>query len=188
MIRVMNKITDSTLGSDLNLNPDTASSTTPVITSVLFVCLGNICRSPAAENVMRHLLEQAGQGQHITCDSAGTIGYHTGHPPDARMRAAGQRRGLPMTGSARQVNRNDLERFDLIIAMDNNNHAELLKLATAHNRHKLRTFCSYVRQHPDREVPDPYYGGPEGFEHVLDLLEDGCSQLLREIQATRRSV
>jgi protein-tyrosine phosphatase len=147
--------------------------------------MGNICRSPAGENVMRQVLMQAGLAEHVLCDSAGIIDYHAGNPPDARMRAAGQRRGLPMTGIARQVTRHDLDRFDLILAMDYDNHSGLLKLATANNRHKIRMFCSYLTQHTDREVPDPYYGGAEGFEYVLDLLEDGCAGILREIDGGR---
>jgi len=153
-----------------------------VISSILFVCMGNICRSPAGENVMRRLLEEAGLADGIRCDSAGTIDYHTGSPPDSRMHAAGRQRGLPMTGSARQVTRADLDTFDLILAMDDDNHVELLKLATHRNRHKIKRFCTYCIKHTDREVPDPYYGGPEGFEHVLNLLEDGCQQILQEIR------
>lgn len=153
------------------------------ISSILFVCMGNICRSPAGENVMRKLLGEAGLGDRIRCDSAGTIGYHKGSPPDRRMSDAGRRRGLPMTGSARQVTANDLERFDLVLAMDEDNFAELARLATDGNRHKIRKFCDYCVGHDDTFVPDPYYGGDEGFEHVLDLLEDGCAQILAEAQA-----
>ncbi|MGC3980899.1 MAG: low molecular weight protein-tyrosine-phosphatase [Steroidobacteraceae bacterium] len=155
------------------------------ITSILFVCLGNICRSPAAENVMRKLLQDAGLDKHVRCDSAGTSNEHEGDPPDRRMCAAGSRRGLPMTGSARQVTRADLDAFDLILAMDDSNHAGLLRLANNSNRHKIRRFCDYLRHHVAKEVPDPWYGGASGFEHVLDLLEDGCAQLVVEIQANR---
>jgi protein-tyrosine phosphatase len=153
------------------------------VRSILFVCMGNICRSPAGENVMRRLLQDAGLEQRVRCDSAGLIGYHTGDPPDARMRAAGQRRGLPMTGVARQVTRADLDAFDLVLAMDDDNFAGLMKLASATNRHKVVKFCSFCTRHPDREVPDPYYGGAEGFDHVLDLMEDGCGTLLARITA-----
>lgn len=144
--------------------------------------MGNICRSPVGENVMRKLLEDAELIHEVRCDSAGIIGYHTGDPPDPRMYAAGRRRGLPMTGQARQVTRADLNDFDLILAMDDDNHTDLLKLSTEHNRHKIKRFCEYCVVHPDKEVPDPYYGGPAGFEQVLDLLEDGCAQILRLIQ------
>jgi len=155
------------------------------VCSLLFVCMGNICRSPSAENVMRKLLEEAGLDREITCDSAGTIGYHTGNPPDPRMSAAGRRRGLRMTGSARQVTATDLDTFDLILAMDEANYADLQGLATESNRHKVQRFCSYCASNRQTEVPDPYYGGPKGFEQVLDLLEDGCSQLLKRLQASR---
>jgi low molecular weight protein-tyrosine phosphatase len=144
--------------------------------------MGNICRSPAGENVMRKLLEDAGLADAVHCDSAGTFGYHIGDPPDRRMVAAGRRRGLPMTGIARQVTRKDLSVFDLILAMDNDNHQALLKLSDESNRHKVRRFCAYCVRHNDSEVPDPYYGGAEGFDHVLDLLEDGCTQILQEIR------
>lgn len=156
------------------------------IDSILFVCLGNICRSPAGENVMRRLLQQAGLGQVIRCDSAGLIGYHAGSPPDARMRSAGMRRGLPMTGTARQVTRADLDAFDLVLAMDDDNFRGLLQLASDANRHKVHRFCSYCTRHPDREVPDPYYGGVAGFEYVLDLMEDGCQGLLGQLLAQAR--
>jgi protein-tyrosine phosphatase len=147
--------------------------------------MGNICRSPAGENVMRQLLEEAGLADVIKCDSAGVIGYHTGEPPDARMCAAGRRRGLPMTGTARQVTPADLETFDLILAMDNTNYAALSELATASTQPKIKRFCYYCIEHADTEVPDPYYGGAVGFEYVLDLMEDGCGQLLQQIKQWR---
>nr|WP_281384346.1 low molecular weight protein-tyrosine-phosphatase [Pelagicoccus albus] len=146
--------------------------------------MGNICRSPSGENVMRKLLEDAGLADSVKCDSAGTIGYHTGNPPDPRMTVAGKKRGLPMTGSARQVTAEDLDEFDLILAMDDANYADLLALSTPENEHKIKRFCDFCIQHPDTEVPDPYYGGAQGFEHVLDLLEDGCLQILKEIQSS----
>ncbi len=152
------------------------------ITSILFVCMGNICRSPSGENVMKKLLDDAGLSDKVRCDSAGTIGFHTGNPPDPRMSAAGRKRGLPMTGSARQVTPADLDRFDLVLAMDNENFADLQRLSTPENHHKIKRFCDFCIQHTDTEVPDPYYGGAQGFEHVLDLLEDGCTQILKQIQ------
>lgn len=158
-----------------------SSEITP-ITSILFVCMGNICRSPAGENVMRALLAEAGLDEMVRCDSAGTIGYHTGHAPDNRMTAAGRKRGLAMTGKARKVTADDIDDFDLILVMDNANHAELMELVTPSNRHKVKRFCDYCIEHPDTEVPDPYYGGDQGFEHVLDLLQDGCAQILKEVQ------
>lgn len=134
---------------------------------------------------MRKLLQDAGLADEVVCDSAGIIGYHVGEPPDARMRTAGIKRGLPMTGIARQVTRADLNHFDLVLAMDYENFTNLVSLSTTHNRHKIKRFCEYCRQHSVAEVPDPYYGGVSGFEHVLDLLEDGCSQILSEIKGQR---
>lgn len=152
------------------------------VSSILFVCMGNICRSPSGENVMRKKLEEAGLGDRVQCDSAGTIGYHTGNPPDPRMTSAGQKRGLPMTGSARQVSPRDLDTFDLVLAMDDENYADLFRLSTPQNVHKLKRFCEFCIHHTDTEVPDPYYGGAQGFEHVLDLLEDGCQQIVERIK------
>ncbi len=134
---------------------------------------------------MRKLLRDAGLADEVLCDSAGIIGYHAGEPPDARMRAAGIKRGLPMTGVARQVTRADLDSFDLVLAMDYENFTNLVSLSTAHNRHKIKRFCEYCRVHSVAEVPDPYYGGASGFEQVLDLLDDGCSQILSEIKVQR---
>jgi protein-tyrosine phosphatase len=155
--------------------------------SILFVCLGNICRSPAAEYVMRARLEASGLGQLVRCDSAGTSREHAGDPPDRRMRAAALRRGLVIGGTARQVQRHDLDDFDYVLAMDDANHAGLLRLAGEHNRHRIRRFCELLTRHHDREVPDPWYGGPDGFDYVLDLLEDGCESLLARIRAEQRS-
>ncbi|MGC4091994.1 MAG: low molecular weight protein-tyrosine-phosphatase [Polyangiaceae bacterium] len=157
------------------------------LNSLLFVCLGNICRSPAAENVMFKLLQDAGLTGRVSCDSAGTSNEHAGQPPDRRMRQAGMNRGLPMSGIARQVTAADLDVFDLIVAMDDANYAALQRLAGATNRHKIQRFCSYLQQHQDTEVPDPWYGGAAGFEHVLDLLEDGCTQLLAQIQRSHQN-
>ncbi len=153
--------------------------------SLLFVCWGNICRSPTAENVMRQKLEKSGL-DNIRCDSAGTLNAHQGHPPDSRMTAAGKRRGLPMTGTARGVRTGDFDSFDLILAMDNANLEDLRALApNAEAFQKVRLFCDFCREHDYTEVPDPYYGGPEGFELVLDLLEDGCDGILETLKATQ---
>ena len=131
---------------------------------------------------MRKVLEDAGLDQRVRCDSAGTLGYHIGHAPDSRMISAGRKRGLPMTGSARKVTRNDLDAFDLILAMDDDNYSELMRLSTDDNRHKVKRFVSDCTKHHDSEVPDPYYGDVSDFEHVLDMLEDGCAQILKEIR------
>lgn len=148
---------------------------------LLFVCLGNICRSPAAENVMNHLVAAEGLAGRFEIDSAGTAGYHIGKGPDPRMVAAARARGIAMTGRARQVKAADFGRFDWIFAMDRSNLADLSALRRSHDAPsaRLAAFCGLCERHPHREVPDPYYGGPEGFEEVLDLLEDGCSAFLR---------
>ena len=151
---------------------------------ILFVCMGNICRSPAAENTMRHLVEQAGLANSVVCDSAGTIDYHAGEAPDARMSAAGLKRGIVFKGRARQFKVRDFDDFDRILAMDGQNLKEIMRLARSEtDKSKVIPFCHYVHAFPDREVPDPYYGGAEGFEHVMDLMDDGCRHLLAEIKA-----
>jgi len=151
------------------------------ISSILFVCMGNICRSPAGENVMRKMLQDAGLADRIQVDSAGTHGYHIGHPPDSRMIDAGKLRGLPMTGAARKVTRNDLDQFDLILAMDDGNYSILTQLSTSTNLHKVKRFHEFYTRHTITEVPDPYYGSTKDFELVLDLLEDGCAEIVRRI-------
>lgn len=151
------------------------------ITSILFVCMGNICRSPAGENVMRKKLEAANLAQVIRCDSAGTHGYHIGAPPDSRMITAGKARGLPMTGNARKVLATDINEFDLILAMDDQNHSALIRLTDENNRHKVKRFCEFVKNSTHTEVPDPYYGEQRDFELVLDILDDGCAEILRRI-------
>ena len=151
---------------------------------LLFVCLGNICRSPAADGVMRDVVEKAGLASRIEIDSAGTAGWHSGKLPDNRMRQAARARGLTLDHWARQLKSADLERFDLILAMDRDNERNIRAL-DREKRHadKIRLFCDFCSEHAEREVPDPYYGGPEGFEHVLDLIEDGCEGLLREVKS-----
>jgi len=148
---------------------------------LLFVCLGNICRSPAGENVMRHLVEQEGHGDRIAVDSAGTAGWHAGNPPDSRMIAAARARGIPMGGRARQVRASDFSEFDYIFAMDRSNAAELRELRgiCPEPKARLMMFCELCEEHEEEEVPDPYYGGEEGFDQVLDLLDDGCRAFLR---------
>lgn len=146
---------------------------------LLFVCLGNICRSPASENLMNHFIQQRGLQEHIVCDSCGTSGYHIGSVPDRRMTAAASKRGIPMTGRARQFDRSDFEDFDLILVMDKENYQDIRSLdPEGQYQHKVRLMCSFCRHHSDQEVPDPYYGGSEGFNYVLDLLTDACDGLL----------
>ncbi|MEG3985599.1 low molecular weight protein-tyrosine-phosphatase [Microcoleus sp. S28C3] len=146
---------------------------------LLFVCLGNICRSPSAENIMNHLIEQAGLSDRITCDSAGTASYHIGSPPDSRMALAARKRDIELLGEARQFTRKDFENFDLILAMDRDNYRNILALdATGKYKDKVRLMCDFCQKYDLKEVPDPYYGGPEGFDRVIDLLHDASEGLL----------
>jgi len=152
-------------------------------TSVLFVCMGNICRSPAAEAVFRSKVAAAGLDDQFRIDSAGTIGYHAGEPADRRMRSAGANRGYNLDSISRQVRRADFEDFDHIIAMDYDNLSNLERMASSGpGRAKIRLMCDFATRFSDREVPDPYYGGNQGFEHVMDLLEDACDGLLKELR------
>ena len=154
--------------------------------NVLFVCLGNICRSPAAEGVFLHLLNERGLSDRFVVDSAGTGGWHTGNPADRRMQAAAARRGIQLLSRARQISLDDLSDFDLVLTMDDANLAAVQGLAReAGNRATatVRPMLSYAQSFSETEVPDPYYGGEAGFEHVLDLLEDACSNLLDELSS-----
>ena len=151
---------------------------------ILFVCLGNICRSPAAEAMLRVLVDREGLSDRVEIDSAGTYGGHSGERSDPRMRRAAEARGIAMTHRARQVREEDFERFDMVIAMDDNNYENLFRLAPDRAaQQKIYRFREFLRNHPDWSyIPDPYYEGHEGFELVLDLLEDGCSVLLEQIK------
>ncbi len=152
-------------------------------TKILFVCMGNICRSPAAAGVMNHLLQQQNLRNQYLCDSAGTIGYHQGSPPDERMQLAAKQRGILLTSRARQFQRADFENFDLILTMDRQNYWDVLEQDPEnHYQHKVKMMCEFCHTHRHKEVPDPYYGGTEGFELVLDLLMDACAGLLAHLQ------
>ncbi|MGI0490795.1 low molecular weight protein-tyrosine-phosphatase [Alkalinema pantanalense CENA528] len=153
---------------------------------LLFVCLGNICRSPSAENIMNYLIEQQGLGDFIECDSAGTSSYHIGSPPDRRMNLAAQRQlGIELKGRARQFQPYDFDEFDLILAMDQDNYENLYYLdRQSQYRDKLRLMCEFCTKHDLKEVPDPYYGGEAGFNFVIDLLMDACSGLLDHLRET----
>jgi protein-tyrosine phosphatase len=156
-------------------------------TRVLFVCLGNICRSPAAEGVFLHLLEREGVEQHFEVDSAGTGGWHVGSPADRRMRAAAARRGIELPSRARQIEAGDLHHFDHVLTMDADNLAAVGRLARqTEGRARITALTSHCRRRPAADVPDPYYGGADGFEHVLDLLEDACAGLLASLIEERR--
>jgi protein-tyrosine phosphatase len=154
---------------------------TPV--RVLFVCMGNICRSPTAEGVFRHAVASAALEQKILVDSAGTHGYHLGHPPDRRTQLAAAQRGYDLAGlRARQVTGQDFVSFDYILAMDLDNLSDLRRLALAQHHGKLSLFMDYSRARRGDEVPDPYYGGAQGFELVLDMAEDAAAGLLQHIK------
>ena len=151
--------------------------------SVMFVCMGNICRSPTAEAVFRHYVESAGLSGHILIDSAGTHDYHIGDPPDLRAQRAAQQRGYDMEGlRGRQVEGGDFRRFDYVLAMDKANLSILQRLAPPDSATQAKLFLEYARHHVEREVPDPYYGGANGFERVLDMVEDAAQGLLEEIR------
>ncbi|MEH1770510.1 MAG: low molecular weight protein-tyrosine-phosphatase [Nostoc sp.] len=157
---------------------------------LLFVCLGNICRSPSAENIMNHLIEQAGLSDRILCDSAGTSSYHVGSPPDRRMSAAAATKlGIKLRGRARQFQKSDFQDFDLILAMDQENYENILTLdRTQEYQHKVRLMCEFCSRHTLKEVPDPYYGGEEGFNQVIDLLIDACEGLLTKVKSEELGV
>ncbi len=153
---------------------------------VLFVCMGNICRSPAAEGVLRKLAGERGLGARVVCDSAGTIAEHSGEGPDARMLKTAAERGITLEHRARKIAPRDFEDFDLILTMDEQNLRAVRENAP-HPKDLLKVgrFADYLTQHSDREVPDPYFGRLEGFDLVLDLLEDGCNGLLDFIASGR---
>ncbi len=151
---------------------------------LLFVCLGNICRSPAAEGIMRHLVERERLDTLVECDSAGTYGGHAGELPDQRMRRAGAARGYDFSSPSRQIRTDDFDHFDMIITMDDSNYERVHRLAPSPEAaQKIFRMTDFCRRHPDAtHIPDPYYEGAEGFEKVLDLLEDACSGLLEKIR------
>ena len=159
--------------------------------SVLFVCLGNICRSPLAEGIFASLAGERGLDGQFQVDSAGTAGYHSGEPPDSRSTAVAAAHGVRLTGSARQVTPRDLERFDIVVAMDRSNRRSLERLRRRLRRRRgtiadivmMRDYEPGARE-PD--VPDPYYGGPGGFERVYRILERACNGLLDELAGSDR--
>jgi protein-tyrosine phosphatase len=156
---------------------------------LLFVCLGNICRSPAAEGVFLHLVAREGLGEQFVVDSAGTGSWHVGKPADRRMLAAADKRGIVLPSRARQIEAADLGRFDRILTMDNANLAAVEALARqgrpaiGTEQALIEPITRHCRQFGLEEVPDPYYGGEDGFEQVLDLLEDACGGLLDDLKS-----
>ncbi|WP_027015489.1 low molecular weight protein-tyrosine-phosphatase [Comamonas composti] len=153
---------------------------------VLMVCMGNICRSPTAHGVFEKMLADAGLSALIDVDSAGTHGYHTGHAPDARSQAHARKRGYDLSGQrARRLLAQDFEDFDLVLVMDAANEAAARELCPASRRERLRRLTDYSKSHSASEVPDPYYGGEQGFEQVLDLVEDACQGLLQALAAPK---
>ena len=151
-------------------------------TRVLFVCLGNICRSPAAEAAFEHAVAEAGLSAEFEIDSAGTGAWHVGEPADRRMREAGQRRGFKVTSRARQVSAEDFRTFDHILAMDTTNLRALRRQAPVEHHSKIRLFRDLDPHNPGEDVPDPYYGDAAGFDEVLDIVTRTARALLEELR------
>ncbi|TCJ18309.1 low molecular weight phosphotyrosine protein phosphatase [Rubrobacter taiwanensis] len=152
--------------------------------SVLFVCMGNICRSPTAQGVFERLVEREGLEGEIRADSAGTGSWHVGEPPDRRAQESARRRGIDLSGQrARQLEPEDFERFDYVVVMDRENYRNVLAMCPPEHREKVRLLMEYAPETGVSEVPDPYFGGPDGFERVLDLVEEAAEGLLDEIRA-----
>jgi protein-tyrosine phosphatase len=141
--------------------------------------MGNICRSPTAEGVFRKLVSNAGRSAEFEIDSAGTIGYHAGNPADSRMRSAAEERGYRLDSIARQIKPVDFHRFELIVTMDDANYRDVCDMNPGSGAEVVR-MCDFCEEHKETEVPDPYYGGEAGFHKVIDILEDACSNLLRQ--------
>lgn len=152
-------------------------------TRILFVCMGNICRSPTAEGVFRDKVKAAGLSSQVQIDSAGTHDYHIGSPPDRRAQQAALGRGYDLSDlRGRQVNTRDFEEFDFVLAMDQDNMTSLQQNCPTHLRHKIRRLLSFSRQYHNHDVPDPYYGDGDGFQRVLDMVEDASEGLIEAIK------
>lgn len=166
----------------MNNNIDTIENRKDSV-SVLFVCLGNICRSPTADGVFRAMCQKMGKEKHIDVDSAGTAGWHIGGSPDTRSIAAAKQRGYDLSFlKARQVSSEDFQRFDYVLAMDTNNLMDLKKICQSNYTGTLALFLTFAEQRHGGDVPDPYHGEVDGFDVVLDLVEDGCRGLFADIQ------
>lgn len=154
---------------------------------VLFVCMGNICRSPTAQGVFETLVSREGLAQHIAIDSAGTHAYHVGEPPDARAQQAALRRGVDLSSQrARKVQPEDFFEYDYVLAMDRSNYEALRDICHPDYEERLRLFLEFAPHLGEQDVPDPYYGGAQGFERVLDLIEAASAGLLAELRARHR--
>ncbi|MDM8545187.1 low molecular weight protein-tyrosine-phosphatase [Candidatus Venteria ishoeyi] len=151
---------------------------------ILFVCMGNICRSPTAQGAFAELVKQQGLNAKIQIDSAGTHAYHIGKAPDQRAQAAARNRKIDLSDQrARQVQASDFEQFDYILAMDKDNEDNLRHICPSEHQDKIHLFLAFAPEHKEQEVPDPYYGGTQGFEHVLDLVGAAAQGLLNNIEA-----
>lgn len=154
-----------------------------MMVKVLFVCMGNICRSPTAEGVFEHLVQQYALSDQVEIDSAGTHAYHIGEPPDRRAQESALNRGINLsTQRARRVQADDFEYYDYVLAMDNDNLAHLIEICPSGQRGKVELFLKYAAHAEEQEVPDPYYGAAEGFERVLDMIESASDGLLEDIR------
>ena len=150
---------------------------------VLFVCTGNICRSPTADGVLRKMVVDHGLAAVVEVDSAGTHDYHVGEAPDGRSQEHALKRGYDLSAlRARQVHPHDFERFDLMLALDDGHLRILQRLCPPQNKGRIHRFTEFCTRHKTLEVPDPYYGGTQGFEHVLDLVEDGCEGIIKHVR------
>ncbi|MEQ9495496.1 MAG: low molecular weight protein-tyrosine-phosphatase [Deltaproteobacteria bacterium] len=150
---------------------------------VLFVCLGNICRSPTAEGLFRAIVERRGIADRVEIDSAGTGAWHVGNPPDRRMQQAAKKLGYTLGGRARQVRVEDFERFDLVLAMDRDNLTDLMAMCPPEYAERVKLFRSYDDEGADPDTPDPYYGGPEGFDEVVCIVERCANRIADELEA-----
>lgn len=151
--------------------------------SVIFVCLGNICRSPTAHGVFRQMVKEAGLEKSILIDSAGTAAYHVGKKADSRSIQVATKRGIEMNDlRARQVDLGDLIQFDYVLAMDESNYANILDISLPEHKSKIHMFLEFATEFEEKEVPDPYYGGPDGFDYVFDMVTDASKGLLADIK------
>ena len=155
------------------------------MTRVLFICMGNICRSPMAEGIFRKAVQDAGLERQVEIDSAGTHAYHIGSAPDPRAQQAVSRRGADISRlRGRKVTDDDFDRFDYILVMDGDNYSKLIQRAPSRHHGKIRRLLSFSRKYPNLDVVDPYYGGAQGFEENLDMIEDAVKGLIREISGS----